>query len=400
MRLTRRESLALGLGGLVAGCGGGGGTSGGGGATSTTPPSPPSPPVPAPPALNAVAAAKNMRFGSAVGAGPVGTQASSYNDPSYREVLIRDCGLIVPENELKWQSIRPSPTTYDFSGADLLLNFATANGLAMRGHNLMWQNDQWLPAWTRSYDYGASPATEAARLIVDHVTTVCRRYAGKIVSWDAVNEAVDPGTGGLRQTIFSQKMGSVEAVLDLVFTTARQILPTAQLVYNDYMGWESGNDRHRAGVLNLLAGFRARGVPVDALGVQSHLGIYSLDSSGMGRREEGPWRAFLDQVVAMGYDLLITEFDVNDAALPSDITSRDQGVASYARAYLDLMFSYPRLRDVLAWGMVDPYSWLQSFAPRSDGRPLRPNPYDGAYQRKPLHQAIADAFTAMTARPA
>ncbi|MBV9884172.1 MAG: hypothetical protein JO276_14275, partial [Sphingomonadaceae bacterium] len=106
MRLTRRESLALGLGGLVAGCGGGGGTSGGGGATSTTPPSPPSPPVPAPPALNAVAAAKNMRFGSAVGAGPVGTQASSYNDPSYREVLIRDCGLIVPENELKWQSIR------------------------------------------------------------------------------------------------------------------------------------------------------------------------------------------------------------------------------------------------------------------------------------------------------
>jgi endo-1,4-beta-xylanase len=400
-RLTRRESLALGLGALVTGCGGGGAS--GGGLTATTAPSPPSPPPapPPPPALNLVAATRNMRFGSAVGAGPAGSQASSYSDSNYRAILVRDCGLIVPENELKWQSIRPSPTTYDFSGADLLMDFATANGLAMRGHNLMWHNDQWLPAWTQSYDYGPNPATEAARLITDHVTTVCRRYAGRILSWDAVNEAVDPATAALRQTIFSQKMGSAEAVLDLVFRTARQVLPTAQLVYNDYMSWESGNDAHRAGVLNLLAGFRARGVPVDALGVQSHIGVYSIDpATGMGRREEGSWRAFLDQVVAMGYDLLITEFDVNDAALPSDVTLRDQGVASYARAYFDLMFSYPRLRDVLAWGMVDSYSWLQSFAPRSDGRPLRPDPYDANFQAKPLHQSIADAFAATGTRPA
>ena len=396
--LTRRESLALGLSALVAGCGGGG-SSGGGGLTGTTPPPPP-PPPPAP-ALNIAAATKNMRFGSAVGAGPAGSQASSFSDANYRDILIRDCGVIVPENELKWQSIRPSPTTYDFTRADLLMDFATTNGLAMRGHNLMWHNNQWLPAWTQSYDYGPSPATEAARLISEHVTTVCQRYAGRIRSWDAVNEAVDPATGNVRQTIFSQKMGSAEAVLDLVFNTARQALPTAQLVYNDYMSWESGNNAHRAGVLNLLAGFRARGVPVDALGVQSHIGVYSIDpATGMGRREEGPWRAFLDQVVAMGYDLLITEFDVNDAALPSDVALRDQGVASYARAYLDLMFAYPRLREVLAWGMVDSYSWLQSFAPRADGRPVRPNPYDSNFQRKPLHQSIADAFAATSVRPA
>ena len=261
--LTRRESLALGLGVLVSGCGGG--SSGGRGATAATPtPTPPPPPPPPPaPALNIVAATRNMRFGSAVGAAPAGTQAGSYNDPNYRDILVRDCGLIVPENELKWQTIRPSPTTYDFSRADLLMDFATANGLAMRGHNLMWHNNQWLPAWTQSYDYGPSPATEAARLITEHVTTVCQRYSGRILSWDAVNEAVDPATGGLRQTIFSQKMGSATAVLDLVFRTARQVLPTAQLVYNDYMSWESGNDLHRAGVLNLLAGFRARGVPVE-----------------------------------------------------------------------------------------------------------------------------------------
>ena len=56
--------------------------------------------------------------------------------------------------------------------------------------------------------------------------------------------------------------------------------------------------------------------------------------------------------------------------------------------------------DVLAWGMVDSYSWLQSFARRSDGLPLRPDPYDGSDQPKQLHQSIVDAFAATAARPA
>jgi endo-1,4-beta-xylanase len=335
-----------------------------------------------------------MRFGSAVGAGPPGSQASSFSDANYRAILVRDCGLIVPENELKWQAIRPSPTTFNFSGADTLMTFAETNGIEMRGHNLMWQNQMWLPAWTQTYNFGANPATEAARLITEHVTNVCQRYAGRIRSWDAVNEAVDPGTGALQQTVFSQAMGSVEAVLDLVFTTARQVLPTAQLVYNDYMSWESGNSAHRAGVLKLLAGFRARNVPVDALGVQSHLRINSPAAS----REEASWRQFLDQVVAMGYALIITEFDIDDVGLPADIPTRDAGVAAYGRAYLDLMFSYPQLRDVLAWGMVDPYSWLQTFSPRNDGAAKRPNPYDSSYQPKALYQSISDAFQAATVR--
>ena len=90
---------------------------------------------------------------------------------------------------------------------------------------------------------------------------------------------------------------------------------------------------------------------------------------------------------------------MNDVGLPADIATRDQGVAAYAHAYLDLMFSYRQLRDVLAWGMVDSYSWLQSFGPRADGAPKRPNPWDSAYQPKLLHQAIADAFAATQPRP-
>ena len=71
------------------------------------------------------------------------------------------------------------------------------------------------------------------------------------------------------------------------------------------------------------------------------------------RESEEPWRRFVDEVVGMGYKFVITEFDVNDRMAPTDFAQRDRMVADYAKAYLDLMLSYPQLRDLLAWGMVD-----------------------------------------------
>lgn len=148
---------------------------------------------------------------------------------------------------------------------------------------------------------------------------------------------------------------------------------------------EPGHAKHRDGVLHLLEGFRKRGTPVDALGVQSHIMVVD----GGPKYEEAAWKRFIDEVVGMGYDLLITEFDVNDKGLPADIAARDRGVADYARAYLDMMLSYKQMGDVLAWGMVNKYSWLQGFTPRADKQKQRCCPYDDAFQPTPLREAIA-----------
>src|SRR3546814_7794396 len=66
-------------------------------------------------------------------------------------------------------------------------------------------------------------------------------------------------------------MGGAQQSVDLAFHAARAQAPEAELVYNDFMSWGAGSATHRAGVLRLLEGFRARGVPVDTLGIQSHL---------------------------------------------------------------------------------------------------------------------------------
>ncbi len=378
MKIGRRETLAMGIGLAASACA----------------PGLPSLGAPAGPSLDALAQRSGRRFGSAVAWGAPGADRGSFANPAYAAIVERECGLLVPENELKWQWTRPSATGFEFRQFDAIADYAMAKGLKLRGHTLFWYPEKWYPKWLLGHDFGARPATAAATLLTEHVRAVCRRYGNRIYSYDVVNEAVEPETGSIRDTVVTRAMGG-EAALDLMFHTARAEAPHAELVYNDYMSWERGteDETHIKGVLRLLEGFRKRGTPVHTLGIQSHIRLLKdLPVAEIVRESEGPWRRFLDEVVAMGYKLVITEFDVNDKKAPDDIVLRDRMVADYSRAYLDVMLSYSQLRDILAWGMVDKYSWLTDFDPRADTSIKRGTPYDSAFRPKPLREAIATAF--------
>ena len=340
--------------------------------------------------LKDIAARKGMRFGCAVG------RRSEAGDSAYEQLLARECGMVVAENATKWPALQPQPGPHRFAAADQMVAWARERRLLVRGHTLLWQSRRWLPDWVNQYDFGASPGRVAERLMTEHVKAVCTHFGRNIFSYDVVNEAVDPKTGELIGNVLNQKMGALEQI-DLAFVLARQYAPNAQLVYNDYMGPGAGGEKHRAGVLALLAALRARGTPIDALGLQSHIGN-TLPAAATAAGSD--WRKFLDQVSDMGYDLLITEFDVNDRQLPADVAARDAGVAAIARDYLDLTLSYPRCRDFLLWGMADHVSWLQQWddARRADGLPQRCTPYDSDLRPKPLRETIAHALKIMPPR--
>ncbi len=125
---------------------------------------------------------------------------------------------------------------------------------------------------------------EAERLLTEHIRAVTGRYRGMINSYDVVNEAIDHDARKPIETSLSRAMGSPEAVIDLAFRSAREQLPDAQLVYNDYMSWEPpARANIVADVLRLLEGLRKRGTPVDALGIQSHIEMFDIDPA-TGRR--------------------------------------------------------------------------------------------------------------------
>jgi endo-1,4-beta-xylanase len=345
----------------------------------------------APRSLKSLAAEKGVLFGSSVGAGQAGTLTGSFNDGSYLDLLKRECAVLVPENELKSYVIAAAPGKYNFDPADRIAAFAADNALKLRGHTLLWNRTKYLPKWLLDA-VGTMSAAAAEQYLRSYIQQVCTHYGDRIHSWDVVNETVDPKTAQLHDTPFTRVLGF--DALRIAYEAAKEHAPKAQLVYNDYMSWEAGNESHRTGVLKLLEQFKAKSVPVDALGIQSHIG----NDGHVHRTQRKQWQAFVDAVVAMGYRLLITEFDVNDKDLPKDSQIRDAQIAAAAKEYLDLMLSYKQLDQVLCWGMVDKYSWLQKFSPRADGTAQRPNPYDDQYQAKPLRSALASAFEAAPKR--
>ena len=341
--------------------------------------------------LKSLAAQKGVLFGSCVGAGKARTLSGSFADPAYLDILKDECAVLVPENELKSYVIALEPANYNFEPADRIASFAASNAIKLRGHTLLWNRTEYMPQWWLGH-VGALGADAAEKFVRDYIQRVCSHYREQIYSWDVVNETIDPQTGQVRETPFTRTLGF--DALRIAYEAAREHAPKAQLVYNDYMSWEAGNEKHRTGVLRLLEQFRARNVPVDALGIQSHIG----NDGHIDAVQRKEWQAFVDAVVAMGYRLLITEFDVNDKDLPKDIKLRDARIAAAAKEYLGFMLSYRELDQVLCWGMVDKYSWLQKFSPRADGTSQRPNPYDDTYHPKPLWDAIAFAFESAPVR--
>lgn len=296
------------------------------------------------------------------------------NNPQYASLVAEQCSILVPENALKWQALRPAPDKFDFHGADTIMAFAQAHDQRVRGHNLCWHEA--LPSW-----FAATVTKDnAQQFLTEHIRTVAGRYAGKLQSWDVVNEAIDPKSGrpdSLRNSQWLEMIGP--DYLDIAFRTARQADPTVLLTYNDY-GIEldtPDQTAKRDAVMALVRGMKARGVPIDAVGVQSHLDA-SAGLPGAGLQK------FVRDLHAMGLQVFVTELDVNDRKLTTSLEERDRAVAGIYRNYLAMMLAEPNVNVALTWGITDRYTWLRGPKyGRADGQPNRPLPFDADYNPTP-----------------
>ncbi len=342
------------------------------------------------PTLNDVAGPRSLRAHAAARGLLVGCAVNPDHldgEPDYARTVADQASILVPENAMKWAALRPSPTQFDFRKADDIVVFALSHEQKVRGHNLCWHEA--LPAWF------ASTVTKdnAEQYLTQHILTVVGRYAGKLHSWDVVNEAIDLKSGrpdGLRDSPWLELIGP--SYLEIAFRTARQADSKALLTYNDY-GIELDTPEHidkRGQVMMLVRRLIARGVPIDAVGVQSH--IAAGDTPGPGLIH------FVRELAAMRLQVFITEMDVNDRKLPDDVAQRDTGVANTYRDYLTPLLAEPNVTALLTWGITDRYTWLNTqlnglpHATRPDARPERPLPFDYDYNPKPAFFAERDAI--------
>ena len=327
--------------------------------------------------LRETATRSGLLFGSAV-------SYRELQDSTFTSLLARQASIVVPENEMKWERIHPEPNRYDFKAGDTLAAFAEAHEQKLRGHNLCWHRQ--LPPWFKQL----ANAGNAQELLRTHISEVAGHYAGKIHSWDVVNEAINIEDGrpdGLRKSIWLELVGP--DYLAVAFKAASAADGKAVLTYNDY-DLEQDSPKHeakRAAVLKLLATLQSNDAPIQALGIQSHL------KASQGRSEWTGLHRFLNKVEAMKLQVFVTELDVNDADLPGNIEERDRDVAALYGDFLHQVLQHRCVKAVLTWGLTDRDSWLNSFKPRADGLPKRPLPFDSNMQAKPAFYAIQEALS-------
>jgi len=326
------------------------------------------------PSLAANSARRAIPYGTAVRVDPI------FDEPPYRDALIKYCQVLVGEGGLKWGDLRPDRDTFDFSQPDQVLAFADEHGMEMRGHTLAWYGA--MPEWTETI----ASAEEARTELVRHIETVVGRYKGRIKSWDVVNEPIewDPKPDALiRESIWQKHLG--RDYIELALRTTAAVDPGAQLVINDY-DFEIPSDRGRArrkAFLDLVRDLKSRDVPVHAVGIQGHIqGEHPIDKPGL--------TAFVAELAAMDLAVLVTELDVIDKSLPAPELERDGKVAQLAKDFLDAIGAAKRPDAVLTWGITDKYTWVPIWFSRDDGLPNRPLPLDADFKPKALMQVIQD----------
>jgi endo-1,4-beta-xylanase len=344
--------------------------------------------------LQELASTKGVDYGSMVTWKSWDGDNAINRDDGFSQLVERECGLIVSAMEMFWRLNSKSPGTMNLSDADSLVDWGIKHGKKVRGHNLLWHGQT--PDWYK----GINDKAYAEKMLVEHVGSMCSRFAGRMHSWDVVNEILDPQSDrpdGLDDNAFLKILGP--DYVDLAFRTAREADPKALLVINDYnLEYDlENNEKKRRILLALLDGMKQRGTPVDAVGIQSHLWL-----KRRARFDQNVFASFLKEVSDRGLAIMITELDVIDAGAPGDIAARDAEVASMYKDYLGVVLANPAAKTVITWGLADPDSWISHYSVddfrREDGLPPRPLPFDGAFKPKPAYFAIADAFRSAPAR--
>ncbi|MEU9554017.1 endo-1,4-beta-xylanase [Streptomyces fumanus] len=299
--------------------------------------------------LGTAAAAQGRYFGAAVAAGHLGESA-------YTATLDREFTSVTPENEMKWDATEPTRGGFSFGAADQIVNHALGQGMTVRGHTLVWYTQ--LPSWVSGLG-----ATDLRTAMNDHINGLVSHYRGKIHSWDVVNEAFqDGGSGARRGGPFQDKLG--DGYIEEAFRAARAADPAAKLCYNDY-NIDGVNAKSNA-VYAMVKDFKARGVPIDCVGFQSHFNSASPVPSD--------YRANLQRFADLGVDVQITELDIEGSG-----TAQAGDYATVVRACL----AVSRCAGLTVWGVTDKYSW------RSGGTPLL---FDANYNKKPAYDAVLTAL--------
>ncbi len=306
-------------------------------------------------------------------------------------VIAEQFNSIIAENCMKSMYLQPEEGKFNFADADRFVSFGEKNNMFIVGHTLVWHSQA--PKWFFVDEKGKDVSREVLiERMKTHITTVVKHYKGAIKGWDVVNEAILED-GSYRKSKFYEIIG--EEFIPMAFQFAHEADPEAELYYNDYNEWHAGK---RDAVVRLVKSIKKKGIRIDGVGMQGHIGI---DYPGLDEYE-----AAIEAYHGAGVKVMVTELDIS--ALPSPwgnaganisdtITYRKEenpypnGLpkniqSEWEKRYTDFFALFLKHHDkisrVTLWGVSDIDSWKNDFPVK--GRTDYPLLFDRQYKAKPV----------------
>ena len=293
----------------------------------------------------------------------------------------------------------PTQGRIDTEPLDRVVDWANQRDLRVHGHTLLY------PAVNEQFEWWYSRLEGGQREVLEnYVRTVAGSNAGDVWVWDVVNELFgDPGEGqvdgrGLRTSYVEYDV--LGGRYDDVFRWAHEADPSAQLILNDY-GAEALNAKSDAILAEVIA-MRDRGVPIDGVGFQFHLGA---DPDFWSIRQN------LQRFADAGFDLYITELDVTVTRRESgdETLTRDERLLQRAiyEEVTRVALEQPAVKSLLFWDFADERSWLHPAIPGGpvpEGLYAYPAPFSEPaigepLERKSGYRGMVEAFEAFVDNP-
>ncbi|MEH2307663.1 endo-1,4-beta-xylanase [Nostoc sp.] len=334
--------------------------------------------------LRQLAAAKGKRYGTAV------SSEFLLQEKGYADLIARECSIVTPNGELKWNATEPQPGKFTFESADAIAGFCQKHNIQLHGHTLFWHMGK--PDWL--------PYPPTLKMLERHVKGVMGHYRNSPVlkSWDIANEIIADSENETDNPTYGLRKGVKRELIRDLFLIAASVDSSKKFYLNDFgiegATWKS--DRF----LKMVEYLKNSGVKIDGAGIQSHLWFstaYGFDQKG--------FNSVLKRLNDLQVKPIITELDIIiDAPLPDSIKKLDQMVADSYKRYLDLCFA-AGVDTVITWGITDRHTWIRhpDWMPGKTFRNnpslwkfLRPLPFDENLQPKLARNAISQAFQQAT----
>ncbi|XP_073525744.1 uncharacterized protein [Phyllobates terribilis] len=242
--------------------------------------------------------------------------------PAYQNWLSSRFTVTTFENEMKWYATENVQGKEDYRVADAMLEFAEKHRIAVRGHNILWDDPKYQPYWV----YNLSPA-QFQVAVQKRINSVVSRYRGRVIHWDVINENV-------HFNFFENKLGrDISAV---TYERVHQLDSSPFLFMNEYNTIEEVGDMVVAPDMYLR---KLHNIMAHSGNARLPLGIGLESRFAIGKPNLAYMRAGMDTLGATRLPLWLTEVFVD----------QQQDQAQILEQVLREGYSHPAVKGIVIW---------------------------------------------------